>query len=294
MKHIILFFFVSLQCNLLAQSPIFTTVIADTAYLLHTVNANEKIYDITKKYGITLLDLYDFNPSKVEKYISADEIVKIPVAKIILKSKDVDSLKHNYLPIYHTVQAKESLASLKRLYNVPMSTLRNWNNLNNDTLKINSTLIVAWLIKTKNNILSAPSATYIPLVVNAPELPVTSAPPALKENIVSNKNAIMDKSLREFYLTQLASGNEITDAGIGKWFDIASASTDLCMHATAPVGTIVKFKNVMNDRVVYLRVIGNLPSSGENSGVIIRISAATAKQVTILDKKFRCEVSYVL
>ena len=66
-----------------------------------------------------------------------------------------------------------------------------------------------------------------------------------------------------------------------------------CLHKDLPRGTIIKLTNFMNGRIKYLKVVGNLPPSGENHDIIVRISSATARQLDILDKKFKCTIEHI-
>jgi len=46
--------------------------------------------------------------------------------------------------IYHTVQAKETMFSISKLYNIPIASLREWNKLTSDALSIGQKLIVGF------------------------------------------------------------------------------------------------------------------------------------------------------
>ena len=67
----------------------------------------------------------------------------------------------------------------------------------------------------------------------------------------------------------------------------------LGLHKTAPIGTILQVKNIMNGQNVYVRVIGKLPDTGANEKVIVRISKKAYQRLAALDNRFRVEVSYM-
>jgi hypothetical protein len=85
----------------------------------------------------------------------------------------------------------------------------------------------------------------------------------------------------------------VTESGIAA--TIAGSGTDkyLALHKTAPVGTIMQVRNQMNGQSVYVRVIGELPDTGENSNMLVRLSPRAVQKLGTNDAKFRVETSYV-
>ena len=65
------------------------------------------------------------------------------------------------------------------------------------------------------------------------------------------------------------------------------------MNNIAP-GTIVRITNPTNSRIIFAKILGELPPGKENEGLLIRISNAGAAELKINDKdpKFSAEVSY--
>ena len=66
----------------------------------------------------------------------------------------------------------------------------------------------------------------------------------------------------------------------------------LALHRTAPVGTILKIRNEMNNREVFVRVMGKLPDSAQADKVVIRISRSAYDRLGAIDPKFRVQVTY--
>jgi hypothetical protein len=61
------------------------------------------------------------------------------------------------------------------------------------------------------------------------------------------------------------------------------------MDDVAP-GTILKISS--GGKVVYAKVLGNMPEMKENTGLLLRISNSAASSLGIIDPKFPVEVSY--
>ncbi len=48
----------------------------------------------------------------------------------------------------------------------------------------------------------------------------------------------------------------------------------------------------MNNKFVYVKVVGELPDSGDNNNLILKLSKASAQKLNVLDLRFQAELSY--
>ncbi|WP_165768266.1 RlpA-like double-psi beta-barrel domain-containing protein [Hymenobacter amundsenii] len=55
----------------------------------------------------------------------------------------------------------------------------------------------------------------------------------------------------------------------------------------------MEVRNIMNGQAVYVRVIGRLPDTGENTSILIRLSKRAVQRLATPDQRFRVETSYV-
>ena len=86
----------------------------------------------------------------------------------------------------------------------------------------------------------------------------------------------------------------VTENGIAAVIDGTTDSKKyLALHPTAPVGTIMRVRNEMTKLSVFVRVVGQLPATGANNNILIRLSPAAQEALGALDNKFRVELSYV-
>jgi len=87
---------------------------------------------------------------------------------------------------------------------------------------------------------------------------------------------------------------KITEVGVAAWLTEAdlNQSKFYALHRTAPVGTIIKLTNRMNNNSVFVKVVGVLPDTGDNNSIIIKITQAAAQRIGALDQKFTAELSY--
>jgi len=96
------------------------------------------------------------------------------------------------------------------------------------------------------------------------------------------------------YQTEVANGKQETTTGTATWINDPSHENQYrfyAMHKTAPLGSIIMVKNLMNDRVVYAKVIGKLPNIKSNEKIIVKLSGGAARYLNVLDDKFMVELS---
>lgn len=86
-------------------------------YFLHTVTKGQSLYSISSMYNVTMEDLVRLNPG-CEKQVRAGETLKIPQA---------DNGSNQDKPIFHTIQAGETLYQLTLKYSVTAQAICNAN-----------------------------------------------------------------------------------------------------------------------------------------------------------------------
>ena len=89
------------------------------------------------------------------------------------------------------------------------------------------------------------------------------------------------------------SSDEVIEAGLAELIEGTEGNRKyLAVHRTAPVGTILKVKNEMNNREVFVRVMGKLQDSPQNGKLIIKLSRSAYDRLGAIDPKFRVELTY--
>ena len=87
-----------------------------------------------------------------------------------------------------------------------------------------------------------------------------------------------------------------SEKGAATWIENNSIETSgdrfYALSNTAPVGSIIKVRNMMNNRVVYAKVIGKLSESEVNQKVMVKLSAGAGERLNVLDNRFVVEVTY--
>lgn len=244
----------------------------------HVVAEKETLYSIAKLYGLTVDELRKLNGLTDTSLALGQELVVKKSGAASEPTRTNTTPPQNTKGL-HTVAAKETLFSISKQYGVSVDQLKEWNSLSTNELKLGQTLIVA---------APATATAVVPVVVTQEPVktavPATSTPTQNTTPVVSTPIKISEgykdgKEVRETGLAELIEGTQ----GNRKY---------LALHRTAPTGTILKIKNQMNDREVFVRVIGQLPDTGTNDKLVIKISKSAYDRLSAIDPKFMVEVTW--
>lgn len=260
--------------------------------ILHAVSKGESFYSISRRYHVGFQTLMSFNNAsgssltvgqtlRVPKSVKPAAPVKVgppPAPPVESKSKQklpqllLDLLKKEEKDTVkgskYIVKKGDYLYSIAKSKNVNIQDIKNANNLKSNNLKIGQQLIIP-----DKRTMSVAKDT-----IEEEEKIDTIA------KIRSSAHFV--KSVREIHETGVASWIK-TDAS-------GSSGRSFALHRTAPLGTIIKVTNTMNNKSVLVKVIGPLPDTGENENIIIKLSATAAKMLGVINDKFQASLHYAV
>ncbi len=245
---------------------------------VHIVAAKETLFSISRLYEVSVDDIKAWNNLKDNSLSTGQQI--------IIKKKSTLGAETNKLPEIksltgvHTVAAKESLYSIARLYGITVQQLKEWNGIEASELKIGQTLFIA---QPKYNKVEAKTEQNKITEIKEPVEPIRKEIKPVTEQkettITISEKVIGSDEVKEGGLAELIEGTD----GNRKY---------LALHRTAKVGTILKVRNELNNREVFVRVTGPLPDTGINTNVVIKISKSAYDRLGAIDQRFRVEVTY--
>lgn len=253
----------------------------------HVVAEKETLYSISRLYSVTIEDLKKWNNLRDDALSLGQELV----IKNALTSSSVNQLEVKSAKTVHTVAAKETMYSITRQYGITAEQVREWNGLQTDELKIGQTLFVTQPVNSTQTFTHVQTQTnpvtqqQTPVIektvvpITAPLNPIVTAPVEKTATIKISENVNGTDEVRETGLAELIEGTD----GNRKY---------LALHRTAPSGTILKIKNEMNSREVFVRVMGKLPETAPNDKLVIKISKSAYDKLGAIDSRFRVEVTY--
>ncbi len=275
---------------------------------VHKVEPKETLFSISKLYGVTTEEikkwnnLSDNNLSVGQEIVIKKSGVKADARSVVTNSGNSGSSNKGGL---HTVAEKETMYSIARQYGITVDQLKQWNNLTSTELKIGQSLVVS---SSKENKSQKTGTTVAQNDKGKDESKGKENAGREKEEIKRDQPAVEKKDekkdltrdkevIREQPVIKISesvsNGDEILESGVAELIEGTEGNRKyLALHRTAPVGTILKVRNEMNNREVFVRVMGKLPETALTDKVIIRISKSAYDRLGAIDPRFRVEVTY--
>jgi LysM repeat protein len=228
---------------------------------------------------------------------------------------------------YHTVAKGETLYRISKENDLTVDELKELNNLTSNNVKVGQKLIVG-KESSNSSVKSEPKAevekpkttetsvetpvksveTTVPTKTKNEEQytkqvaeqeaskvrtePIKTAKvdtPSVYSNPGTSRNSVVEKDPKSGIVT-----DRITENGVATWITDGELNQNkfYALHRTAPIGTIIKITNRMNNNSVFVKVIGFLPDTGDNANIIIKITQAAAQRIGAIDQRFQAELSY--
>jgi LysM repeat protein len=309
--------------------------------ITHTVGAKESLTSIGRMYNINGRELANYNNIDYEKGLSIGQVLKIPAKYAgttntkpatapapTAASKPVAAETKTNTPVYHTVEKKQTLYAVSKMYNTSVAEIKKWNNLTTDGLSEGVKLIVGYttgtaattpaveetkpaepaLVVVAKNIEPVKEKAPAPVVVVTPPPteekkpePIKTATPtpvAKTETAPVNFGKAADFKGGVFktdFDAQTPGRTPVNENGAGGIFKSTSGWSDgkyYCLHNTALPGTIIKITNSSNGKSIYAKVLDLIPDIKQNVGLIIRLSNAAADALGAGDTKIDCTLNY--
>ena len=240
----------------------------------HIVAAKETMFSISQAYNVSIEDIKQWNNL-------TDNSLSIGQELVIKKGSSGSAAPLTTTPSkgLHIVAAKETMFSIAKQYGVTIQQIKDWNKLEGNEISIGQELRVA-------PPLNEPVKTVVPVVVAANEVK--------KEHVAQTatpKPEVKEQTIR--ISESVKNSDEISQNGLAELIEGTEGNRKyLALHRTAPVGTILKVRNEMNNREVFVRVMGKLPDTAFTDKLVIKISKSAYERLGAIDQRFRVEVTY--
>jgi LysM repeat protein len=274
--------------SMLIAGIVFTTAIsAQENTIKHTVKQGETLYSIAREYKVDVKQLFELNniSDREHKVKLGDVLIVSDNATTTVTKPASSSAAATQGNTTHEVKSGETLFKIARMYNTTPEAIKALNNLKSDGVNLGQVLNVPGASVANTYIEPAKPVTPI-APVSTKTLPQVTEED--KKEVINNKTTFATE-----YNKNEAS---YFDKGMAEWIDNQdenNGSKFYALHKTAPIGTVLKVRNLMNDKVAYVKVVGKLQDADNNKNTIVKVSGATAKYLEVIDPKFLVEISYV-
>ena len=156
-------------------------------YITHKVAPKENYYSVGRIYNVSPKDIAPFNKLQLETGLSLGQTIKIPLTSSNFSQSGNAAADETFVPLYYTIKDKEGLYRVAKNHNdLPLETLKQWNNIKGDVVKTGTQLIVGYLkVNTELSSLAKKggASTIVAAPVKQEEVKVT-------EPVVVNKPVV--------------------------------------------------------------------------------------------------------
>ena len=156
-------FFLFLLTPFLATSqdkPLLAEGVSPNLYVTHKVQPKENYYSVGRIYNISPKEIAPFNNLQLEKGLSLGQVIKIPLSASNFSQSGTAATDEVFVPVYYIVKEKEGLFRVAlNHYDLPLETLKQWNNINGDVVKNGTKLIIGYLKVKKDQSALAKNGT---------------------------------------------------------------------------------------------------------------------------------------
>lgn len=318
----------SISSALFASAPVDSVGVENLngkKVILHKLDPKDNYYSIGRKYGVSPKVIQKFNNNAS---MQIGQIIKVPTERSIMetvkpapavqasvqtpaKPAEQAPVKTQPKPIEQTpvktqpaftqppvqteqkpeqtpataatsqqykVSAHETLYAIAKRFNTTVEAVTALNNLKSTNLTTGQVLLV-------------------PNGVPAPQQPATTAvAPAHVDTARRDSTYVAAVDSIE---NHKAGANkyglfEKNEKGVATWIDDASLDPNkkLILHRTAPIGTVMRITNPMNNRTTFAKVVGRFTDSQSTHDAIIVMTKNVAEALGALDKRFQVNISY--
>ena len=166
-------------------------------YLSHTSAAKENYYSIGRLYNISPKEIAPFNKLALEKGLTLNQVIKVPLTASNFSQANDAAADESLVPVYYTVKEKEGLFHIATTYNnLPVATLKQWNNIKSDAVGKGTKLIVGYLkVKTALSGFSGQAKIVAPVAVVVAPAKETVKPAVVTEPLPVVKNTVKEKAV---------------------------------------------------------------------------------------------------
>ncbi len=258
-----------------------TEVINGKTFIIHTIAAKDTYYQLSRQYGVPVKEIMTVNN---QKNLRVGDVVRIPSQAVASSTAPIkDSTKEKVqtqepaatqqvqaqILTQYKVGANETLYSIAKRFATNVESIKAVNNLSSDIVREGQTL------KIPDGTVAAKPEPSLPEPIN---LPIPDVNREQEIEFETNRYGIREKK----------------EKGIGIWMDNleSSGKSNLALHRTAPVGTILKITNPLTKSITFAKVVGKFSNTAESHDAIVILSKSAATHIGAFDRRFLIEITY--
>ncbi len=237
----------------------------------HRIEPKQTLFSLARFYGLSVEELYLYNPGIMRATIDIGQEVRIPIPnRAIVRYRDSVYYSAPHVPVYYVVRKGDTMFNIcRRQFRMPIDTVLRRSHLASPDLKEGMRLHMGWM-----------SLEGVPEDYRS-----------FRGGPLARRN----QAMRTLYNAQLGENPETTEhSGAAVWQQEAAEQSDFyALHRHAPVNSVIQVQNPMSKRSVYVKVIGRIPDRAYDDDVAVVLSPLSAKSLRAVDPRFFVRVTYI-
>lgn len=322
----------SLTSTLFASAPVDSVGVENLngkKVILHKLDPKDNYYSIGRKYGVSPKVIQQFNNNTS---LQIGHIIKVPTERSIMetvkpapvvqaqvqtptKTAEQAPVKTQPKPVEQAPVKTQAAVKQSPVQTEPKptqtpatgTTSQQYKVSAHETLyaiakRFNTTVeVITTLNNLKSTNLSAGQVLLVPNGEPVQQPATTAIAPAHVDtgHVDTAKRDSTSVAATDSLENHKAGANkyglfEKNEKGVGTWIDDASLDPNkkLILHRTAPIGTVMRITNPMNNHTTFAKVVGRFTDSQNTRDAIIVMTKNVAVALGALDKRFQVNISY--
>ncbi|MDX1941897.1 MAG: LysM peptidoglycan-binding domain-containing protein [Saprospiraceae bacterium] len=235
----------------------------------HHIERKQTLFSLGKFYGLSVEELYYYNPGLKENVISIGQAIKVPIPnRAIIRYKQKGFDEKNHIPVIYIVKKGDTMFGVaKRFFRMDIADVMQRNALKSETLSIGQQLLMGWM-----NLEGVPEDYHD-----------TGISPSARRN----------NAMRKIYFREQGKAKEKEHQGVAFWQKQSKEDSDFyALHRHAAINSVIEVNNPMSKVTVYVKVIGRIPDTAYDNNVAVVLSPLAAKTLGARDPRFFVKVKY--
>lgn len=234
----------------------------------HTIKPSQTLFSLSKFYGLSLQELYAYNPH-ISQHYKVGDLLKIPIPhKAIILQIPPQALLPGVAVVHYRVKKGDTLFGLThRTFKATTEWLFMLNPQLAEGLKPGQLLHIGWAS--------------------------TQGIPAEWHEVHGGPYAKMNHSMKLDYFRRSANKRITKERGAATYpKGMKDSSGFFCLHRSASINSLVEVYNPLTRQTMYLKVSARLPQQVYDRNTMIVVSPLAAKALGALDDRFYVHLKY--
>lgn len=244
-------------------------------YYSHQIGQGINIYNLAEVFQISAEKIMKLNKMDPKSPNATGKIVKIPIiSSKILPNSSLKRQDQDYLSLIYKVKEGDNLFRIAKTYfNSDIHSIKSLNNKKTNDIQLGESLKIGWYAIGKIN----PSKSISKSQISQEK---ASTP---KTKSIQDPPKVDAVKITKYYLSDVI-GFFDRDAGNHK--------SNFVLHNEAKPGTTMDIYNPMFRRHIKAKVLGKIPDGTYSSDVQIILNSSAAKELGILDQRFKVNIKF--